>query len=260
MLLTPDLQLIHGILQAGPVAYFRARRTGIRSSMLHDEAPSIFDLMERMAGTGRLPSLTEIHTVTGHQIDQICSDPLDVDLISAKIIRRALAGQLHAEFAELAREDAINENPLAVRDRLNDLVHRTNWSHGEPYSTNTRSSIEEVQAAYQRASISTGILGLSSPWPTMDEASLGLQEGELTVLFAKRKTGKCLPDKTLCHDPVTGRERTIAELVRGGKWRVWTWQENRPITASRPTNYMNCGEKDCLKITWRSGREMIAAL
>lgn len=191
MLLTPDEKLIHSILQGGIQNYYKARTCGVREDSLYDEAKAVWNLMGKMTAKDRLPSLPEIELATGHTIDKICEDPLDIELCSEAIVKRGLSSQLHEKFGELTRGDAINTDPFKVRDSLSEVITETAWSFGEPYSLNSRASMDELSEAYAKAEARKGgLIGVSSPWPTMDEASLGLQPGELTVCFAKRKVGK----------------------------------------------------------------------
>ena len=187
MLLTPDMKLVHAVLQVGLPAFFKARRAGIKSSMLFDEAPSIFDLMEQVASQGRLPSLNEVHLATSHQIDQVCPEPLDLSMCIEFIKKRTLVTQLNQQLGQVA--NIVNDDPQKAINQLSDIITKANWTKGDPYSGNSVASIEELESAYKRAE-SSGLLGFSSPWPTVDEASRGLQDGEITVLFAKRKVGK----------------------------------------------------------------------
>jgi DnaB helicase-like protein len=189
--LTPDLKLIHAIFQSGLNGYFAARRFGIHAETLYDEARPIWLLMEEMMKLGRLPSLTEVHLKTGIEIHEICPDPIDVELASKFIVKRGLTSQLHEKLAPFIREDQINQDPFATRDRLVEIYQETAWGLGNPVSINSRSAVDQLMASYNKAaSRGDSLLGLSSPWPTPDSASLGLQPGELTVVFAKRKIGK----------------------------------------------------------------------
>lgn len=191
MLLTPDEQLVHSILQAGLQGYFDARRAGVTADALFEEAKPVWALMEELAKLNRLPSLTEIQLKTGIQIAQICPDPIDVNLASTYIVQRALSGQLNEKLTGLFRDDAVNKDPFGVRKKLIEVYQETSWGLGAPLSINSRDAIQQFKRAYDRAaSAGGGLLGMSSPWPTVDSASLGLQPGELTVCFAKRKIGK----------------------------------------------------------------------
>lgn len=189
--LSTDMKLVHAVLQSGVESYFRSRLMGVRRDILFPETKPIWDLFEKLSVKGRLPSLSEIHSATGIEIDQVSTDPLDVELHAEIIIRRGLTAQIHKELEEITDNDAINNDPIGVRNKLSDLPRKLVWSHGEPYSTNNDSSLKELLGTYERAAQrGSQLLGLSSPWPIINEASNGLQPGELTVLFAKRKVGK----------------------------------------------------------------------
>lgn len=262
--LTPDEKLIHAILQAGLNGFFEARRLGIHSRCLFDDARPIWELMEEMMKLGRLPSLTEIHLKTGLQIQQICPEPIDVELVAKSLVKRGLTSQLHEKLGPLVREDTINKDPFGTRDKLIDVYQETAWGLGSPVSLNSRSAVNQLMANYNKAaSRGDSLLGLSSPWPTADSASLGLQPGELTVVFAKRKIGKCLSADTMLYSPSTGLERTIGELHedcindwRKLDWSVHTWKKNSPIYKTHPADFMDVGEKHCVEIVYRSGRTM----
>jgi hypothetical protein len=192
MILVPDMKLVHAILRSGDIkSYFYSRKLGVRPEILLDEdARSLFDLIGQMVKQGRLPSLPEIQEVAGDGF-VLSPDPIDVELIATGLVKRGLRNQLSNGLASFYEEDRLRTEPDKVRDDLAQLVKETAWSFGEPSSMNDRPSIEAVLASYERAArVKSGLLGLSSPWPTVDAASLGLQGGELTVLFAKRKVGK----------------------------------------------------------------------
>jgi len=189
--LTPDEKLIHAILQVGLEGFFLARRMGIHSEALFDDAKPIWLLMEEMMKLGRLPSLTEIHLRTGLQIEEVCPEPIDVEFAAKFLVKRGLTEQLHTKLRPILKEDQINADPFGTRDKLIEVYQDTAWGLGNPVSINSRSAVNQLMAGYNKAaSRGDSLLGLSSPWPTPDSASLGLQPGELTVVFAKRKIGK----------------------------------------------------------------------
>jgi replicative DNA helicase len=191
-ILTPDMKLIHAILRSGDIkSYFLARKLGVRPEALLDAgARGLFELIGKLVKQGRLPSLPEVQEVAGNEF-KLSADPIDVELIANGLVKRGLREQLIKGFRDIYTDDRLATEPDKVRDDLTELVKSTAWSFGEPSSMNDRASIEAILASYEKAArVKSGLLGLSSPWPTVDAASLGLQGGELTVLFAKRKVGK----------------------------------------------------------------------
>ena len=191
MLLGPDLKLIHAVLQAGVEGFFKARRIGVKASILYDEGRPIWELMEEMIRHNRLPSRAEIHLRSGHQIDEIYPEPIDVEMAAKYIVKRALTGQLLEKLDPLTEVETVGKDPFAVRDKLIEIYQETAWGLGHPLSINSREAVKKFRTAYAKAaSRGDDLIGLSSPWTIMDLASLGLQPGELTILFAKRKVGK----------------------------------------------------------------------
>lgn len=256
MLLTPDMRLIHAVLQGGVKAFYIARNIGVRSNILFDEAKLIWDLMESMISQNRLPSINDIHTRTGVLIVNICAEAIDVTLISQLIVKRGLSSQLNKELGAITRNDAINSDPFSVRDKLIDLAKTTGWSYGSYHGLNNSSSMDELLDSYMLAERSSGhILGLTSPWPTVDSASLGLQPGELTVLFAKRKMGKCIDGNTVIYDSRSGKPTTIASLFNSKLGYIYSF-DNESITSTAPVNYIDAGVKDCITVTYHSGRQI----
>lgn len=192
MLLTPDMKLIHALLQKNNIKdFYVARTAGVHEDILFDEARKIWTLIEEQAVSGRLPSLGEIELATGISIEELSPTPLDPLLCAKYIVKRGLSNDLHKHLGEITAGDAINEDPFKVRDELIDLPHKITWSFGDPCSVNSRQGADALMEAYERAEArGSALLGLESPWSIINDCSLGLQEGELTVLFAKRKIGK----------------------------------------------------------------------
>jgi intein/homing endonuclease len=255
--LTPDRALVYSILQGGISALNIIKRKGIKSEDLFGDDVEIFELFEEFISKGRMPSLDEIALFTPKKIVLAeHNDLIDPDMAAEIISKRTLTKKLNDGLGAIA--DEITNDPVKARDDLGQLIRDTTWTQGNIQSTNSPSSIEEVELRYLEAEKQDGgLLGLPSPWKSLDEASLGLQNGEVTVVFAKRKLGKCAQKSTIVHDPITGREQTIEDLVKKGEGLVYTWDESKPITSVRPSAYVATGTKECLKFTFKSGRTLI---
>jgi replicative DNA helicase len=187
---TPDRALIYAIIQGGVSAFQVAKSVGIEADYLLDaEDRKIFSACETIfLPKGRMPSLLDIRHHLHIEIEAT-TDQFDVDLCAKDILRRTLMTRLHDGLGPI--EDMLVGDPFAARDALGELVKSTNWSLGQVARTNAPSAIEEVMKRYMEAKSRVGgLLGFSSPWPSRDKASLGLQPGEVTVLLAKRKSGK----------------------------------------------------------------------
>lgn len=188
--MTPDRALIYAILRGGLPAFNLVRRRGIKADDLFGDDVEVFKLFEKYLTKGRTPTLEEVALFTNGRITlPPHENPIDPDLSAEAIAKRSLIKKLNDGVGSIT--DQITVDPFKARQALSELVHATVMSQGNIQSTNLASSIEEVELRYLEAEKRTGgLLGLSSPWPSLDRSSLGLQNGEVSVVFAKRKTGK----------------------------------------------------------------------
>jgi len=186
----PDRALIFSIIQGGVPAYQHAKSLGLSTEFLvSEEDRIIFEAMEDVfLPKGKMPSISNIRQ--HYKIDiKEPEDEFDIDLCTQEIMRRTLQLRLSDGLTVIA--DEVYKDPFKARDSLGDLVKSTNWSLGSVVRTNSPNAINEVRKRYLEAKARDGgLLGFSSPWPSRDKASLGLQAGEVTVMLAKRKSGK----------------------------------------------------------------------
>lgn len=188
--ITLDRALTFSILQAGKLGFFKAKRdAGLQAEHIQDGDHEIFALFETFVRRhNRLPTTIEIKAATDVDI-VIPAEPYEVELFAAKIAERALQNKLQNGLGPITRE--VLTDPKAARANLGSLVKDTAWSLGSVASYTDPVVADTIYADYTRAkSRGSALLGYPSPWPNVDKHSLGLQPGELTVLLAKRKTGK----------------------------------------------------------------------
>lgn len=187
--LTPDRCLIYGIAQAGLAGLFKARDLGLKPEHLDTPENKIYELFEQFIPKTRLPTVIEIRATVGITID-VPQTPFDVETFAGRIVTRALRKKLRDGLQRVIENHLVTD-PAAARDELGKLVRETSWSLGHASSYTDPATAQNVYDSYMAAKDrGGGLLGLSSPWPNVDAHSLGLQEGELTVLLAKRKMGK----------------------------------------------------------------------
>lgn len=186
----PDRALIYSIMQGGVAAFQHAKSLGVSAEhLVSPEDRTIFDAMNDVfLPKGKMPSVSNIRQHYKIDIDEPTAE-FDVDLCSQEIMKRALMSRLNDGLAPI--DEMIPRDPFGARDALGQLVKETNWSLGSVMRTNSPNTIEKIRQLYLDAKARDGgLLGLSSPWPSRDKASLGLQPGEVTVMLAKRKSGK----------------------------------------------------------------------
>lgn len=184
----PDRALIYSILNGGIKAYNVVKRKGIKAEDLFGKDAEIFKLIDNFVPKGRMPSPEEISLFTNTSFPENTSI-YDPDLCAETIYKRKLSTQLNDGIGKVT--DLIVESPEKARSELQSLLHSTIRTNGKIRHSNSIETIEEIEARYLAAELKPdGLLGLSSPWPSLDKVSLGLQKGELHVIFAKRKIGK----------------------------------------------------------------------
>jgi replicative DNA helicase len=254
---TLDMALLYGLFQTGIKGFFEARRLGLKAEHIQEEERPIFELIETFVRKARMPTPEEVKAKTSIDIE-IPEKPYDVDLFANQIVDRALMVALRDGLGPVVKD--VSADPRKARQELADLARETAWSTGAVTSYTDASIAQEIKEGYEQAKsrAGKGLLGLSSPWGNVDKHSLGLQPGELTVLLAKRKTGKCIEASTPMMCPTTGQLIPVERFVAEGTRRVLTWKQNQSVHSVQPDAYVDTGTKECLKITWRSGRTLTA--
>ena len=194
--LTREWALIHAVFQHGHVGFRRIKRWGIQPHHLGeigDDERKVWDLFEARALAPTLPTITDVFHATGIAIPSV-TDPCDPDFYAVLVRDWALYQHLERGLSPII--SSLEVDPIAKRDEIVSLVHETAWIHaGTIDRTNNPESIREVRKAYERAKAlrKTGKLqGYSSPWPSWDARSLGLQDGKLMILLGKREAGKTM--------------------------------------------------------------------
>lgn len=188
--MSPDRSLIHAILAQGVKALFIAAKLGIGPEHLFDENRTVYAFIDDFLTKGRVPTIEEVRIGTSVELDpEIDGTKIDVETCAKALVKRALGKQLSSginRVIELLRTD-----PIGARDSLSQLLTDSTWSIGQFATLPDASTVEDIRCLYLEAERRKGqLLGWGSPWPSMDKSSLGLQNGELNVLFAKKKLGK----------------------------------------------------------------------
>lgn len=228
--MTKDRALIISILKGGLPAFNAARRRDIKADDLFGEDVEVFKLFERYISKGRLPTLEEI-AIFAKVIILPHDGPIDFDICAKEITTRTLIRTLNDGFGPIG--DKITVDPETARKDMVELVRKTAMSHGRIRETNSQDTIDEVLNRYITAEAAKGgLLGLSSPWPSLDEKSLGLQKGELHVIFARRKVGK-----TNCAlawlEHIWGKDLKAGESAMIVSMEMPPWQINQRVFANR---------------------------
>lgn len=200
--ISPEWSLIHSIIQAGPAGLHYALGRGLipeHISPLPGKRPNqkvlsapgkTFEFFLNYISADRIPTPHEIKLAMDIDVPPYEGD-LDVKLCTEVVMKGALRSQLLEDLGK--NQDTLVSDPLIFREKLYDMYQGTGWIKGNTVdSTNNPDSILEVLDAYKetKALRGKGIIGLSSPWPSFDARTRGLQKGHLNILVAKRAVGK----------------------------------------------------------------------
>jgi len=222
--LTPDRALVYSILKNGIPGYNAAKRKGIQADDIKGEQDqAVFKLIEKFIPTGRMPSYEEI-ALFAHVILPPNDALLDSAMCADAIATRTLKTQLNDTIGQIGQKILVD--PYKARTELQELLLKTNRADGRISSSNDPIVVEELEQRYLQAeSKPEGMLGLSSPWQSLDRASLGLQNGELHVLFAKRKVGKTFGalawfEHIWTHDIKSGEKALIISMEMP-RWQIY---------------------------------------
>ena len=114
---------------------------------------------------------------------------------------------------------------------------------------------EEVLAYYER--IEPGQYGIPVPFPSLQEATMGMWPGDVGLIIARPATGKCVAFDTRLTHPVTGVPVTIEQVVNDPTiGHVHSWSKAQGLHVAPITAKVDTGSKECLEFTLRSGRRV----
>lgn len=191
--LSPQWSLINSIIQGGPKCLHYVLERGIKPDYLGDKNSGprkVLEFFSDFISSDRIPGHHEIGLATGIRVPTY-DDKLDIKICTDNIVKTTVRAQIMENLDK--NQDLLLKDPLSFRDQLYDTYHDTGWVKGtETDSTANPKSILEVIDNYKetKSMIGKGIVGLSSPWPSLDERTRGLQKGHLNIIVAKRAVGK----------------------------------------------------------------------
>lgn len=259
---TPQWALIFAIHSAGVKGMTKVLQRGLRAEHLgdpHDPAVKVFKLFQRFYERGSLPTFPEIKLRAGIPLDG--ADPkafnLDeaVDYMADAVMFREMKEGIGKALKVM--KGNVREGHKALTDVV---ASASRWTRKSAMrSTNDPEWIADMYERFLKAAnrLPGVLLGLPFPWPSLNDISQGLQKGEMTVVLAKRKVGKCVAAGTLLRRPETGELIPVEDFVRERRGKIHTWEPYETLHSVVPAAYVDTGSKECLEIIWRSGRRLV---
>ena len=203
-----DLSLAAALLAGGMPSVRFLSENGFRAELLEGDGRIVYDFTFDFLKTyNTFPSTSIVERETGVLVPAP-TDPLPY-LVDAAYDRK-LHGLLHSGVKDLIGILDKGE-PAKGRAAVEDLLRTMR-------KLDTRSALVEsmpalgdkVIAYYEK--IKRGERGIQTPWPTINDSTLGLWPEDLVLLVARMGIGKCLVRTSTCIDPVTGMEHTIEDI------------------------------------------------
>lgn len=202
---------------------------------------------------GDLPSLSLVIDKTGLQLGPEPRGPFNFCM--DELIRKRLHDIMQRSNAKEAMALAQNDLDLArtvMREReallrQEELAGARAERFGEGGA--------EVISYYER--IESGKFGIPVPFPSLQEATMGMWPGDVGLVIARPATGKCVAFDTKLTHPATGVPTTIEHVISDPAiTSVHSWSKSSGIHIAPITAKVDTGSKECLEFTLRSGRRI----
>lgn len=247
--------LVRAILEGGKPAYREYLQRGIPDEIIQGAAkPALSYIATHFAAYGELPSIAIIEGKLGIPLPQGLGGATAAfwaDEIIANAIGNEVKFSVDKSLQLLSQQKNIES--LEELQQAVFRIQRLQTANADARVTSMLDEGPNVWDYYQR--MKNGERGILTPWPSINDSTLGFGPEELILFVARSGIGKCVEKSTKCVDPVTGLVHTIEEVVQNPKLRkVWTWSKDQGIYARDITAKVDTGRKKCLKVTFASGR------
>ncbi len=172
----------------------------------------------------------------------------------AKIVQAKSSRRKMIVAARQVIDDAYEEKDDDRLDRsLKTLVEASKDTGGGQMPHSLLALGDAVLEGYKK--IKDGFSGIPLPWESLNNMTMGMWAGTVTMFVARPGVGKCLRLDTLSYIPTTGQYKTIEQIVKD-KDDVLTRKSDGSIVPVTPDAWLDMGTKECIRVEFDSGREM----
>jgi replicative DNA helicase len=250
-----DKAFVAAVLIEGKDVLRSAQARGVKPEILSGEGLEAYKfVVEYVKQYGDTPSFAAVEGKTGVVLDPKPQGA--ADFFADEVVNR----NLHVIQRKWAKEQIDwleKRDPRKAYEILQSELKelRENGAGGSKVESIPR-LFTDVWDYYER--IKRGERGVLTPWPTLNEATLGFWPGEIALFVARTGIGKCVHKDTLLVDPVTGVPHTIESLYESPTLRrVSTWSKEGGVHAREITAKHDTGRKECLRFTLKTGRSVV---
>lgn len=167
-----------------------ASRRGVRPDWFHGDDRTVWEFLVRHhAKFGEVPSAQLVRqNYPAYSVYNV-RDGLEavVDAVVKQHRKRSVVDLLQGSVGQL---NADPEDPDAVLDFMRRGLAETDAETPTTNTTDLSQTGDERLARYEQIAAGGGLMGLPTGFPTIDQATAGLQGGQLVTIVASPKTGK----------------------------------------------------------------------
>jgi intein/homing endonuclease len=244
---------VSAVIAEGKAAFRHALESGVTLEHLSGAGAEVFAFVCAYTKEyGDLPTVDIVAGKTGIELPPVEGKAA---FFTAEVLNR----KLHIELMPKVRDWAELLEQAKPREMVAD-AETTLRRIRQDFRTARVESLtrmgEEVWEDYQR--MKKGQWGIEIPWPTINEATLGMWPEDLILFVARVGVGKCLAASTPVLDPVTGLMTTIQHRVEtpGAAGSAVTFDRSAGLVVRPVGQVHDNGTKACVRLRVSSGREL----
>jgi len=234
--------------------------TNLTPDMLLDAGPKALAFISDFFGKhGAMPTRDTVEIFVGESLEEDCPEPIAFYI---DLLKKRWSGN-KVNQAIIKSGDALDKRDVdtaldAMKVVLKEISDKST-SIADIGLIDMRETTKERWDRYAHLkSLKGGIDGHPFPWDALNESTRGIHNGELWIVVARMKVGKCLREGTLVPDAETGKLIPIEEIVEHRR-KILTFSKDRcEIIPETPSAYWDNGVKECLRVSTRLGNVLEA--
>lgn len=246
-----DRCFISRLVESGDVKVFVETKSVIKPNMVKEPEKSVYVFCSTYFEKYRkIPSFALVEESFRESFKTECD--AELKFYVDEIINREAYNQISVKINDIyplmdrgRGLEALEKLDLGIREVYKSLSSpddvKTIFSYGD-----------EVLSMYEKAK--KGMVGISTPWPTLNELTLGWQPEDLALFIARPSIGKCVSYDSVvqCMD---GKRITIKEFCANRERFIPSYDEvSHKIVYKKVLNWIYSGVKKCYRVVTRTGR------
>ena len=181
-------RLLAAVIESGDIQPVLDRGVD-RTWFFHSDHRAVLTwLLDFYAKHGRVPKWASLRAeFPGYQIKKVTES---VEYLVDKQAEYCRAMAISAAVQDAADQIAAADPERAITELAAALVRVNSYEPVPTRIINSMENLDEEWDEYLRKKSGSGMLGLTTGFPTIDKATLGLQNGHLVTVLAQHKVGK----------------------------------------------------------------------